>query len=135
MEEIAERVSTLKPPVTDLTFPQGKQNRRKLLRAWLEIGSWLTDFKRIHGDFIPHHHVYVVNAVIATYFKDAVKETRPHVQLNSAREMYQIAIGAHPGQSQHIRSHLYVVFQCLIIFTPQFLAEVSPTRCWISCYH
>jgi len=57
VEEHIERDSTLKPPVTDLTV-QGKQNRRKLLRAWLEIASWLTDFKRIHGDFIPHYHVY-----------------------------------------------------------------------------
>ena len=107
MEEIAERVSTLKPPVTDLTFPQGKQNRRKLLRAWLEIASWLVDFKRIHGNFIPHHHhVYIVNAAIATHFKDAVKETKAHVQLDSAREMYQTAIGAHPDQSQLFRSYL-----------------------------
>lgn len=81
VEEITERDSTLRPPVTDLTL-QGKQNRRKLLRAWLEILSWLTDFKRIH----------------ATHFKDAARETKPYVQLDSAREMYQTAIGAHPDQ-------------------------------------
>jgi len=106
VEEITERVSTLKPPVTDLTLPQGKQNRRKLLRAWLEITSWLADFKRIHGDFIPHHHVYVVNAAIAIHFKDAVKEAKSYVQLDNAREMYQTAIGAHPDQSQRFRSYL-----------------------------
>jgi ubiquitin carboxyl-terminal hydrolase 25/28 len=106
VEEITERDSTLKPPVTDLTLPQGKQNRRKLLRAWLEIASWLTDFKRIHGDFIHHHHFYIVNAAIATHFKDAVRETKLYVQLDSAREMYQTAIGAHPDQSQQFRSRL-----------------------------
>ena len=103
MEEIADRVSTLRPPATDVTLLHGKQNRRKLLRAWLEIASWLTDFRRIHGDFIPHYHVYIVNAATATHLKDAVKD---RVQLDSAREMYQTAIGAHPDQSQSFRSHL-----------------------------
>jgi len=49
VEETAERECTLRPPVTDNT-PLGKQNRRKLLRAWVEIHAWLVDFKRLHGD-------------------------------------------------------------------------------------
>ena len=52
-------------------------------------------------------HVYIVNAAIAMHFKDAVKETKLYyVQLDSVREMYQTAIGAHPDQSQQSRSHL-----------------------------
>lgn len=95
-----EHDNTLKPPVTDLTSPQGKQNRRKLLRAWLELSSWLTDFKRIHGILWAIATLYIVNTSIATHFKDVVKELKLHVQLDSAREMYQTATGAHPDQSQ-----------------------------------
>lgn len=79
VEEITEREYTLKPPTTDNTL-LGKQNRRKFLRAWVEIHAWLADFKRVH----------------ASQFKD-VKDKSP-VQLDSAREMYQTAIGAHPDQ-------------------------------------
>ncbi|KDR85578.1 hypothetical protein GALMADRAFT_53377 [Galerina marginata CBS 339.88] len=80
-EEVVERDSTLKPPITDSSTQLGKQNRRKLLRAWLEISAWLTDFKRLN----------------ASHFKD-MKEYKLYVQLDSAREMYQTAIGAHPDQ-------------------------------------
>lgn len=48
VEETADRESTLRPPITDNT-PLGKQNRRKLLRAWVEIHAWLVDFKRLYG--------------------------------------------------------------------------------------
>lgn len=50
MEEVVDRDITLRPPVTDTATPAGKQNRRKLLRAWLEISSWLADFKRVNGN-------------------------------------------------------------------------------------
>jgi ubiquitin carboxyl-terminal hydrolase 25/28 len=79
VEEMNDRECTLRPPITDNT-PLGKQNRRKFLRAWVEIHAWLADFKRLH----------------ASQFKDA-KDKSP-VQLDNAREMYQTAIGAHPDQ-------------------------------------
>jgi hypothetical protein len=41
--------ATLKSPSIDPSTPQGKQNRRKLLRAWVELGSWISDFKRVNG--------------------------------------------------------------------------------------
>ncbi|KIM40703.1 hypothetical protein M413DRAFT_28483 [Hebeloma cylindrosporum] len=72
----------LKPPLTDPTFPAGKQNRRQLLRAWLEIASWRTNFKRING----------INLQYTFY------HMRPYVQLDSASETYQKAIGAHRDQ-------------------------------------
>ena len=50
VEETNDRECTLRPPVTDNNTVQGKQNRRKLLRAWVEIHAWLADFKRLHGD-------------------------------------------------------------------------------------
>ncbi|PPQ64283.1 hypothetical protein CVT26_002166 [Gymnopilus dilepis] len=81
VEETVDRDVTLRPPSTDPSTPQGKLNRRKLLRAWLEINAWLADYKRVH----------------ASHFKD-VKGFKLHVQLDNAREMYQTAIGAHPDQ-------------------------------------
>ena len=50
VEENNDRECTLRPPVTDNNTLQGRQNRRKLLRAWVEINAWLADFKRLHGD-------------------------------------------------------------------------------------
>jgi ubiquitin carboxyl-terminal hydrolase 25/28 len=47
--------SGVRPPTTDVSLPQGKQNRARLLRAWAEIGSWVANYERIHGRsfFIP----------------------------------------------------------------------------------
>lgn len=48
-EEVMETDTTLRPPLTDNNSAIGKQNRRRLLRAWVEIGSWLIDFKKLNG--------------------------------------------------------------------------------------
>jgi len=48
-EEVSGGDITLKPPSTDITSTHGKLNRRKLLRAWLEFGSYVADYKRVHG--------------------------------------------------------------------------------------
>lgn len=74
--------SGLRPPLTDINLPQGKQNRAKLLRAWTEIGSWMANYERTHKSLIQHdHNGYPL-----------------WVKLESAREKYQLAIGAHPDQ-------------------------------------
>lgn len=39
----------LRPPATETNIPQGRMNRRRLLRAWVEVGAWIVDFKRVHG--------------------------------------------------------------------------------------
>ena len=94
-EETTDRECTLKPPNTDNT-PLGKQNRRKFLRAWVEIQAWLADFRRLHGDHL--HHSFNILLLIegkASQSRDTKDKT---VQLDSAREMYQTAIGAHPDQ-------------------------------------
>lgn len=41
----------LRAPTTETTTSQGKVNRRRLLRAWVEVGAWVVDFKRTHGGF------------------------------------------------------------------------------------
>jgi hypothetical protein len=51
-EEVNGGDTTLKPPSTDITSTHGKLNRRKLLRAWLEFGSYVADYKRVNGSKI-----------------------------------------------------------------------------------
>lgn len=51
-EEVSGGDTTLKPPSTDITSTHGKLNRRKLLRAWLEFGSYVADYKRSNGTII-----------------------------------------------------------------------------------
>lgn len=48
IEEGAEEDTGIKPPVADLS-PLGRINRKKLLRAWVELGAWLADYRRING--------------------------------------------------------------------------------------
>ena len=48
-EDVANPDVTLKPPSIDSSTSQGKLNRRKLLRAWVELSSWISDFKRVNG--------------------------------------------------------------------------------------
>lgn len=71
--------ATLISPLTE--GPEGIVSRKKLLRAWVELSSWLADFRRQHG----------------TVFRDYTGP-RLGIQIDSAREMYQRAIGAHPEQ-------------------------------------
>ena len=40
---------TMSPPNTDSNALQGKDNRRKLLRFWVETSAWLLDHQRRHG--------------------------------------------------------------------------------------
>ncbi|KAG5635915.1 hypothetical protein H0H81_009677 [Sphagnurus paluster] len=58
-EEELEGATALRPPVTDTTTAVGKINRRKLLRAWVEVNAWLADFKRTNGMGIFHRHSIV----------------------------------------------------------------------------
>lgn len=71
---------TLTAPKISVTDPQGKQNRAKLIRAWLEIGAWLKDFITNNRHTIHGHKQYVLS-----------------VQLESARERYQRDIGSDPN--------------------------------------
>lgn len=71
----------LKSPSLD-SSAKGRLARAKLLRGWVEIGAWLADYRRINS-----------NA-----FKDYVSLNTLWVKVNSAREMYQNAIGSHPDQ-------------------------------------
>ena len=49
IEEQVDNEPVLRPPSVDVATPVGRTNRRKLLRAWVELGAWLADFRRVHG--------------------------------------------------------------------------------------
>jgi ubiquitin carboxyl-terminal hydrolase 25/28 len=51
MEEVIDNDLTLRPPGTDPATSQGRQNRAKLLRAWVEVSAWMVDFQRVYGKF------------------------------------------------------------------------------------
>ncbi|KAJ7665439.1 hypothetical protein DFH06DRAFT_1187350 [Mycena polygramma] len=74
--------SGLRPPPTDITMPQGKQNRAKLLRAWTEIGAWMSNYERSHTSLMDHEN----------------KGYKLWVNLENVREKYQLGIGAHRDQ-------------------------------------
>ena len=38
--------TSITPPNTDPSTPEGRQNGRKLLRFWVEMGAWLLDYLR-----------------------------------------------------------------------------------------
>ncbi|EJD03499.1 cysteine proteinase [Fomitiporia mediterranea MF3/22] len=74
-------VPMLQPPDTDVSNEVGRLNRDRLLRAWVEIGAILADFRR--------------------RFPNVTKDYTPHrlwVKTENAREFYQTAIGAHADQ-------------------------------------
>lgn len=102
VEEIYENEIALRPPSTDVDTPEGRMHRRKLLRAWVEISAWVVDFRRIFGiiTFVLFLSCPNEFGSLASHFKlSGQKSHALHVQLASAREMYQTAIGAHPDQS------------------------------------
>ncbi|KXN88948.1 putative ubiquitin carboxyl-terminal hydrolase 2 [Leucoagaricus sp. SymC.cos] len=71
----------LSPPNVQHTHPVGRVMRRKLLRAWVEAGAWLENFRKKHYSVL----------------KD-LKMRAVHVKIDNVREMYQLAVGAHPEQ-------------------------------------
>ncbi|KAJ7754991.1 hypothetical protein DFH07DRAFT_496988 [Mycena maculata] len=120
--------SGMRPPIIDINSPQGRQNRAKLLRAWAEIGSWTSDFERVHPSLLQHDH----------------KGYKLWVTLENVREKYQLAIGAHPTQIPRGELHsprmlgleaLYKEWRSLgmtqITFSPELLifAYLAQCRC------
>ncbi|EKM83956.1 hypothetical protein AGABI1DRAFT_67056 [Agaricus bisporus var. burnettii JB137-S8] len=80
-EEVTGTDLLLLPPNVQDTHSAGHVMRRKLLRAWIETGAFLEHFRK------KYHYV----------LKDFKMRTS-HVEIDSAREMYQRAVGAHPDQ-------------------------------------
>lgn len=63
-EEVsAENELTIQPPYTDASTPVGKVNKKKLLRAWVELSAWLADFHRRNGTciYFPFTHMILMS--------------------------------------------------------------------------
>ncbi|KZT22681.1 cysteine proteinase [Neolentinus lepideus HHB14362 ss-1] len=72
---------SINPPVTNPNTPEGRSNRSRLLRAWVELSVMLVDYRK--------------------RFANGLKNYEPRgvwVKIENTREMYQNAIGAHVQQ-------------------------------------
>ncbi|KAH8119745.1 cysteine proteinase [Phellopilus nigrolimitatus] len=81
LPESSERQEMLQPPNTDPSTEIGRMNRQRLLRAWVEVGIIIAQFRR--------------------QYSSVLKDYNPHklwIKTESAREMYQTAMGAHADQ-------------------------------------
>ncbi|KDR70100.1 hypothetical protein GALMADRAFT_906169 [Galerina marginata CBS 339.88] len=87
VEAAVEGSPVLMPPGTDQRTLAGRENRRKLLRAWVEFSAWLLNFRHLIGG----------------------NERKLYVELNSAKEMYLTAIGAYPDQDALLNDKIGVV--------------------------
>lgn len=97
-EERRDNESTLRAPGTDLHTPQGSLNRARLLRAWVELQAFLTDYIKINSKAISS----ALEAVLTSNAEsnlDSSREPKLWAKLDSSREAYQTGIGAHPNQS------------------------------------
>jgi ubiquitin carboxyl-terminal hydrolase 25/28 len=100
---IAERVTpiqvtTITPPDSDPSTPEGQQSGRQLLRFWVEISAWLLDYQRRHGEYFPIKSRALTDFWVANSLTE-YNCAKIWVKLDSIREMYQMGIGAQPDQS------------------------------------
>lgn len=107
-------VEFLTPPNSEPDSPEGQEARLKLLRFWVETNAYLVDYRR--------------------RFATALKNYVPHplhVKIDSAREMYQQAIGAHPDQIP--RSSSSYPLGSLVEYVPLLetwkVLGITPTTC------
>ncbi|EEB89591.1 hypothetical protein MPER_12291 [Moniliophthora perniciosa FA553] len=80
-----DKEPVVRAPPCDNSTVLGRNNRAKLLRAWVEIGAWTSHFKKTNDAIIK------------------LRENTPHklwVTVDPVREMYQTAIGAHHVQKR-----------------------------------
>ncbi|KAF8262770.1 hypothetical protein EI94DRAFT_1704508 [Lactarius quietus] len=78
---------TLSLPHIDNYTPAGRLARSKLLRTWVELEAWVADCSKRFGELkLPQ-------------LKTHISPHKLWVKIDSAREEYQRAIGAHPDQN------------------------------------
>jgi len=100
----------LHAPVLDNDSLEGPANRAKLLRAWIEISAWLADFAKQYGLFLclslhqprPFKGFSPSLPPLATELADHHR-ARTSVNIDSVRELYQTAIGAHLEQCRSLK--------------------------------
>ena len=92
----------LHAPVLDNSTQEGPSNRAKLLRAWIELSAWLACFTKRNGLSLLTSFSVVVIFSLPPLAAELVEHLRirTSVKIDSVRELYQTAIGAHPEQCQ-----------------------------------
>lgn len=98
--------AALHPPYTEPDTPEGKKNRSKLLRAWVEISSWLTIFYKVRDSksathAVRSHGVAQAEGTVEEQYGD-YKPSPLHVITENAADMVRTGIGAHQSQSTFI---------------------------------
>ncbi|KAJ4470797.1 hypothetical protein J3R30DRAFT_3408070 [Lentinula aciculospora] len=78
----------LRGPVITPTTSEGRLNRRKLIRAWVEISSWIAEWKERDG----------VGPTLASNYKEHDLWVKLNTSQETVRKMYQRAVGAHIEQ-------------------------------------
>lgn len=94
----------LHPPSIDPATPEGKRTRAKLLRAWVEVSSWLALYNKTRpSEYAPR--TVDQHCGSSTVAEDSEFHGMSiHVNVESATEMYQSGIGAHVTQSEQLKN-------------------------------
>ncbi|KAJ3876331.1 hypothetical protein F5051DRAFT_411819 [Lentinula edodes] len=78
----------LRGPVITPSTNEGRLNRRRLIRAWVEISSWIAEWKERDG----------VGRALASNYKEHDLWVKLNPGGETVRELYQRAVGAHVEQ-------------------------------------
>ena len=120
----------LSPPSTNPETEQGRNNRERLLRSWVEISAYLVDFERRFGRcllFQLYWSFFINELWIANTLKD-YKCHKLWVKAESAREAYQTAIGAHVDQSKQMFARAYPYLVLIVIWSSSSRKAASANR-------
>jgi hypothetical protein len=115
VEQIAGR-GALSPPSTDRSTPEGASNRHKLLRAYIEVGAWLQQYRERHSAFVQclvFADVDCISLIESELGAESIKHVNTVVAVNAETE-FKLAIGADPVSSE---SFMCILLRILLILT------------------
>ncbi|KAJ3766163.1 hypothetical protein FB446DRAFT_758748 [Lentinula raphanica] len=110
----------LRGPVVTPTTREGRLNRRRLIRAWVEISAWIAHWKEKEG---------ISQSMAALNYKELELSVKLNPGGENVRETYQKAIGAHVDQIPGLDLPTTFLDQlCLKDFSDKFhLLGLTPT--------
>jgi hypothetical protein len=97
-------VLRLIPPVMSISTEEGRRNRARILRVWIEISAWVSLYTSSKGKSAINLDSSL-DLIYITGVASLVRDRTPPahklwVRVVGAREDYQRMIGAHPDQSK-----------------------------------
>ncbi|KAJ3760944.1 hypothetical protein EV360DRAFT_38833 [Lentinula raphanica] len=110
----------LRGPVVTPTTREGRLNRRRLIRAWVEISAWIAHWKEKEG---------ISQSMAALNYKELELSVKLNPGGENVRETYQKAIGAHVDQIPRLDLPTTFLDQlCLKDFSDKFhFLGLTPT--------